>query len=100
MQSTAESVSFTYSLYNADVHQYNLSFIVSNAVQIGKPIIAVSIPYRLSAWGFSNSQELRDEGNTNIGFRDQRLALQWINENIEAFGGDPTKVRVLKCKAK
>lgn len=61
-------------------------------MQLGKPVIGVSIPYRLSAWGFSNSQELRDEGSTNVGIRDQRLALEWIHENIEAFGGDPERV--------
>lgn len=59
---------------------------------IGKPIIAVSVAYRLSAWGFLDGQEIRSEGSTNIGMRDQRLALQWIQENIQAFGGDPTKV--------
>lgn len=52
--------------------RYNLSFIVQNSVSIGKPIIGVSIAYRLSAWGFLDSQQIRDEGNTNIGMKDQR----------------------------
>jgi len=61
---------------------------VENAQKIGKPIIGVSINYRLSAWGFlSGSEEVRDTGNLNLGLRDQRLALQWVQENIEAFGG-------------
>lgn len=68
--------------------RYNLSFTVENSVNIGKPIIGVSINYRLSAWGFlSGSEEVRDTGNLNLGLRDQRLALQWVQENIEAFGG-------------
>ena len=65
-----------------------MSFTVDNAQKIGKPIIAVTINYRLSAWGFlSGSEEVRDTGNLNLGLRDQRLALQWVQENIEAFGG-------------
>lgn len=61
---------------------------MENAQKIGKPIIGVTINYRLSAWGFlSGSEEVRDTGNLNLGLRDQRLALQWVQENIEAFGG-------------
>lgn len=78
----------------ASDRRYNLSFIVENSVQIGKPIIAVSIPYRLSAWGFLDSAEVRQAGVTNIGMHDQRLALAWIQENIAAFGGDPSKVTI------
>lgn len=74
--------------------RYNMSAIVANSYEIGKPFIAVSFNYRLSAWGFLSSQEVVDSGNTNIGLRDQRLALQWVQENIAAFGGDPAKVTI------
>lgn len=74
--------------------RYNLSFMVQNSVNIGKPIIGVSINYRLSAWGFLSSNELTGSGNTNMGLRDQRLALHWVQENIAAFGGDPSKVTI------
>jgi carboxylesterase type B len=67
--------------------RYNLSFIVDLSVTIGKPIIGVSINYRLSLWGFTSSSELASEGALNIGLRDQRLALHWVQENIKAFGG-------------
>jgi cholinesterase len=60
---------------------------VRNSVAIGKPIITVSINYRLSAWGFLSSKEVIGSGNTNVGLRDQRLALQWVRENIASFGG-------------
>jgi carboxylesterase type B len=60
--------------------RYNLSFIVQNSVEIGKPIIGVSIAYRLAAWGFLYSDEVQGSGNSNIGLRDQRLALHWIQE--------------------
>lgn len=74
--------------------RYNLSFIVQNGVDIGKPFIAVSTNYRLSAWGFLNGDDVQESGNTNLGLRDQRLALQWVQENIAAFGGNPKKVSI------
>lgn len=77
---------------SASQEQYNLSFIVDKSVQLGQPMLAVSFNYRLSAWGFLFSNQLRDTGATNIGLRDQRFALAWIHENIAGFGGDPDKV--------
>ncbi|KAJ5886953.1 uncharacterized protein N7473_009627 [Penicillium subrubescens] len=74
--------------------RYNMSAIVANSYKIGKPFIAVTLNYRLSAWGFISSSEVSGSGNTNLGLRDQRLALHWIQENIAAFGGDPTKVTI------
>ncbi|KAH7078005.1 carboxylesterase family protein-like protein [Paraphoma chrysanthemicola] len=75
--------------------RYNISFMVENSVKIGKPIIGVSINYRLSAWGFlSGSEELVNAGTLNLGLRDQRLALHWVQENIEAFGGDAEQVTI------
>ncbi|KAM3083576.1 hypothetical protein ACMFMG_004223 [Clarireedia jacksonii] len=74
--------------------RYNLSFIVKNSVEQGTPMIGISIQYRLAGWGFLAGDEILESGDTNIGFRDQRLALQWINENIAAFGGDKDKVTI------
>lgn len=67
--------------------RYNLSFIVQRSVEIGKPIVAVSTNYRLSMWGFVTGDEVVKSGNANLGLRDQRLAMQWVQENIESFGG-------------
>lgn len=72
----------------------NLTFIVEESVKIGQPLIAASINYRLHAWGFLWSQALEPERLGNNGFRDQRLALEWVQENIPAFGGDPDKVTI------
>lgn len=80
--------------YGLNCRRYNLSFIVQNSVAIGKPIIGVSANYRLSALGFLFSSEVAGSGNTNLGLRDQRLALHWLQENIAAFGGDHTKVTI------
>ncbi|CAG8245182.1 unnamed protein product [Penicillium nalgiovense] len=74
--------------------RYNMSAIVENSYEIGKPFIAVTLNYRLSAWGFISSSQVSGSGNTNLGLRDQRLALQWVQENIGAFGGDPEKVTI------
>ncbi|OWT42433.1 carboxylesterase family protein [Pochonia chlamydosporia 170] len=62
--------------------------------QMGKPIIGVSLNYRLVAFGFLGGQEAQAAGVTNIGFRDQRLAIEWIHENIRAFGGSPENITI------
>ncbi|KAI9825943.1 MAG: hypothetical protein M1819_000462 [Sarea resinae] len=74
--------------------RYNLSFIVEQSVEIGKPFIAVSINYRLQGWGWLYSDKVVEAGVANLGLRDQRLALHWLQENIGAFGGDPQKVTI------
>jgi carboxylesterase type B len=72
--------------------RYNLSRLVQKSVEANKPIIAVSLNYRLSAFGFLWSDEVKANGTANNGLRDQRRAFHWIQENIAAFGGDPSKV--------
>ncbi|GAA6061450.1 hypothetical protein JCM10212_005653 [Sporobolomyces blumeae] len=74
--------------------RYNGTWVVQRSVEMEKPIIFVSLNYRVSALGFLNSPALEQEGNQNIGLYDQRLALHWINENIDAFGGDSSKVTI------
>ncbi|KAK7697524.1 hypothetical protein SLS64_013466 [Diaporthe eres] len=63
-------------------------------MEISKPMIGVSFNYRVSTFGFAAGQQLRDAGMTNIGLHDQRMALRWIQENIEFFGGDPRRVTI------
>ncbi|KAM0241572.1 hypothetical protein ACHAPO_001258 [Fusarium lateritium] len=79
--------------YSGDPYS-NLSWIVDESVKMGSPIIGVSINYRLGAWGYIWSSAVDKAGEGNNGFRDQRLALQWIQENIAAFGGDAEKVTI------
>lgn len=52
-------------------------------------IVAVSVNYRLGVLGY-----LRAPGISpgNLGLLDQVTALEWVRDNIEAFGGDPTRV--------
>ncbi|GAA5873436.1 hypothetical protein JCM8547_005434 [Rhodosporidiobolus lusitaniae] len=74
--------------------RYNASWIVERSVEMGKPIMVVSTNYRTAALGFLASQEVSDAGEQNLGLYDQRLALNWVQENIAAFGGDKTKVAI------
>ncbi|GAA5917748.1 hypothetical protein JCM6882_001313 [Rhodosporidiobolus microsporus] len=74
--------------------RYNSSWVVQRSVEMNKPIIHVSTNYRTAALGFMNSAELQAAGEQNFGLYDQRLALQWVNENIVAFGGDASKVTI------
>ncbi|KAH6683455.1 para-nitrobenzyl esterase [Halenospora varia] len=57
----------------------------------GQDVVVVAANYRLNVFGFPGSPELPMK-ERNLGFYDQRLALQWVQTNIEKFGGDPTKV--------
>jgi triacylglycerol lipase len=50
--------------------------VVKKSIEMGKPFILVSIQYRLGAFGFLPGKQLA--GNTNLGLRDQRMALQWV----------------------
>ncbi|RDH10940.1 carboxylesterase family protein, partial [Tsukamurella pulmonis] len=53
-------------------------------------VVCVTINYRLGALGFLDT----GDAHTNLGLRDQIMALQWVRENIAAFGGDPSRVTV------
>ncbi|KAH0354641.1 alpha/beta-hydrolase, partial [Aureobasidium melanogenum] len=75
--------------------RYNLTFLVENSVKIGKPIMAASVAYRLGPFGFLNGDEVAGAGQTNIGLKDQRKALQWLQENGAAFGADTSKVTIM-----
>jgi para-nitrobenzyl esterase len=56
-------------------------------------IVCVTINYRLGAEGFLLLDGDPD-GTANLGLLDQIAALQWVQENIGAFGGDPQRVTI------
>ena len=58
-------------------------------------LIYVTAQYRLGAFGFLNSVDVRENGDANAGLLDQRAALMWVQRNIRAFGGDPSKVTII-----
>lgn len=57
-------------------------------------VIVVTLNYRLGLFGTFSHHALRDDGLTdvNFGLLDQIAALQWVRDNIAAFGGDPSNV--------
>ncbi|MBD0333243.1 MAG: carboxylesterase family protein, partial [Chitinophagaceae bacterium] len=63
-----------------------------------KGIVALTVNYRLGAFGFLAHPELTRESSHhasgNYGLLDQAAALQWVQQNISAFGGDPKKVTI------
>ena len=66
-------------------------------------IVYAAITYRTNVFGFLSTPSLSKESEKetgraisgNYGLMDQLLALQWIHENIAAFGGDPDKVTIM-----
>ena len=61
-------------------------------------IVVVAPNYRLGLFGFLAHPELTAEsegrGSGNYGMLDQVVALQWVQDNIETFGGDPGNVTI------
>ncbi|PQE13480.1 hypothetical protein CJF32_00005356 [Rutstroemia sp. NJR-2017a WRK4] len=51
-------------------------------------VIIVSVSYRLNIFGFPGNPL----GRNNLGLLDQRLAVEWVYNNIAAFGGDPSRI--------
>ncbi|PWY89234.1 alpha/beta-hydrolase [Aspergillus heteromorphus CBS 117.55] len=74
---------------------YNPDGLVKEAVASGTPVIYVGINYRLGFFGFATSRAMIETKQTNAGLRDQRSALEWVRDNIEAFGGDPMRVTAI-----
>ena len=53
-------------------------------------VVMVSTNYRLGVFGYLSHSGLTEEGSPsgNQGLRDQQMALEWVRDNIAAFGGD------------
>ena len=51
-------------------------------------VVIVNFNYRLGVFGFPGGVGL----SQNVGLLDQRLVVEWVRDNIEAFGGDPSRI--------
>ena len=59
-------------------------------------MVYVSMNYRLNVFGFfaHPAIDAEDHPAGNYGLMDQQFALQWVQRNIRAFGGDPNNVTI------
>ncbi|KAL0126797.1 hypothetical protein PUN28_005278 [Cardiocondyla obscurior] len=64
---------------------------------LDQDIILVTMNYRLSVLGFFSTGNQVSPGN--YGLKDIKVALEWIQENIENFGGDAKSVTLVGCSA-
>ncbi|MDR3293102.1 MAG: carboxylesterase family protein [Clostridiales bacterium] len=60
-----------------------------------KDVVFVTFNYRLGAVGMMDYSFLDGAFASNIALKDQAAALKWVNENIEAFGGDKSDVTLM-----
>lgn len=58
-------------------------------------VVLVTINYRLGMLGFLSLEDLSLDVSGNAGLKDQALALRWIRDNIESFGGDPNNITIM-----
>lgn len=68
--------------------QYGPEFLIQ------KDIVLVTFNYRLGILGFLTLDDKSLKVPKNVGLKDQVLALRWVKENIQAFGGDPNNVTI------
>ncbi|CAF4911383.1 unnamed protein product [Pieris macdunnoughi] len=59
---------------------------------VGAGVVLVTLNYRLGALGFLSLEN--EEVSGNMGLKDQVMALKWVQDNIEFFGGDPNRVTI------
>ncbi|KAG0045911.1 hypothetical protein BGZ83_008885 [Gryganskiella cystojenkinii] len=88
---------------------YEASNLVAHSIrQLGRPVIVVTMNYRLNYFGFLSSTELVQDVNNdsrlsdknseksvgNWGLLDQKIALEWVRDHIGAFGGNAGDITV------
>ena len=66
---------------------------ISDTLAAYGDVIVVTINYRVSLWGFLSTGDEHAPGN--YGFWDKHLAIKWVHDNIDSFGGDPNRITII-----
>ncbi|TYJ58286.1 hypothetical protein B9479_000829 [Cryptococcus floricola] len=75
-----------------DAGWFNASRNLQYGVDSGKPFVFVALQYRLGAFGWGTGSGYAENQATNLGLKDIKQCLSWVQSNIAAFGGDPSKI--------
>jgi para-nitrobenzyl esterase len=86
-------------IYGGGFNEGSTSVAVYDGTELAKKgVVLVSVNYRVGPLGFLAHPELTKESehhsSGNYGLLDQIAALQWVHNNISAFGGDPNQVTI------
>ncbi|KJZ79517.1 hypothetical protein HIM_00986 [Hirsutella minnesotensis 3608] len=73
---------------------YDPTLILHDGMDSNQKFLFVAVNYRSGGFGFMPGKEMLQDGSGNIGLLDQRLGLEWVSDNIDRFGGDPSKVTI------
>ncbi|KAF8253641.1 alpha/beta-hydrolase, partial [Wilcoxina mikolae CBS 423.85] len=82
-----------YKVSSANFAAYDTKNIVRHSVEIGMPVVVVSVNHRLNSLGSTATKELGagvESGNWLL--KDERCALEWVQRQIAGFGGDPENI--------
>ncbi|XP_058826588.1 juvenile hormone esterase-like [Topomyia yanbarensis] len=77
----------SYAIWSSQTDMFGVDLLIENEVVI------VSFNYRLFVLGFLRHPDFNVSGN--FGLKDQLSALQWVQQFIEPFGGDPSNVTII-----
>jgi len=74
-----------FAIGNTDTPFYNGQFLAD-----AEDVVVITLNYRLNIFGFPGAPN----NTQNLGLRDQRLAVEWIRDNIAGFGGNSSKLTI------
>lgn len=74
--------------------EYDGARYIKASERINQPVIVVTSNYRLGPYGFLGGSGIAAEGNGNAALIDQRKVMEWVQDHIADFGGDPGKVTI------